>query len=133
MIDTARFTEADMEAFAGYVLSVLDRMAENRDVKSHPDRTPILSRFDMNRSDTRLRVDFEADFSAIGMPTNTPIVAVRTREQPGTSWWLDDVLIATTPETFTPEQTGDTLEMNALLVAFRTWLGRASRPSRGGR
>lgn len=133
MIDSVHYTEADLDAFASDVLAVLDRMAENRDVME-AGGLPALSRFDVDRTATRLRVALEVDASAIGMPTDTPITAIKTKEQPDrTAWLLDDsVVIATTPADWTPKQVADeALEMNHLLDAHRKWVGRSSGRGRG--
>lgn len=58
------------------------------------------------------------------MPTNTPITV---RMDPATGpvlWSLEKTLIATTDRNMTPEEAGDRLNMDALLVAFGRWMGR---------
>ena len=130
MIDSVNYTENDLNALGTYVLAVLDRMAENRDIMSDPDGMPVLTRFDVQRTDTRLRVNLEVDASAIGMPINTPIVAIQSKEHPDhIAWMLDDrILIATTPVDWSPERVADeALEMNNLLAAHAKWFGRSSR------
>lgn len=128
MIDTVNYTENDLNALATHVLAVLDRMGENRDIMSDPEGMPVLTRFDIQRTDTRLRVFLEVDASAIGMPLNTPIVAIQSKEHPDRiAWMLDDrVLIATTPADWSPERVADeALEMNNLLNAHAKWFGRS--------
>ena len=128
MIDTVNYTENDLNALATHVLAVLDRMAENRDIMSDQGGLPVLTRFDVRRTDTRLRVAMEVDASAIGMPINTPITAIQSKEHPDhIAWMLDGrVLIATTPVDWSPERVADeALEMNNLLDAHAKWFGRS--------
>jgi hypothetical protein len=57
-----------------YVRIALSQMADNRDVMTDAAGQPIFRIFGCDeRSDGSLRIDLEADFSGIGMPTNAPL------------------------------------------------------------
>jgi hypothetical protein len=128
MIDTARYTEDDLDAFAGYVAAVLQAMADNRDVMADAYGMPVFAVRGERLTGTRMQIDLVVDMSAIGMPTNTPISAIKSRELPDQVIWnLDDrVLIRATPEDWTPKEVADAaLEMNTLLAAHQRWVGRS--------
>ena len=102
-------------------------MADNRDVMSDEHGEPYYTVYAAGtRRDGKLRIDLEADCSAIGMPTNTPITVLMDPEVGPVIWLLDETLIATTERGSSPEEAGDRLGMDRLLNAHWKWLGRSS-------
>jgi len=117
----------DLIRLDAYVAAVLQRMADNRDVMSDQHGEPYFTVYAAGvERDGKLRLDLVADCSAIGMPTNTPITVRMDPEAGPIAWLLEDTLIATTGRHESPEEAGDTLSMDALLVAFRKWVRHAS-------
>lgn len=125
MIDRAQ--PWDLLRLDAYVEAVLQRMANNRDVMSDEHGEPYFTVYAAGvERDGKLRLDLEADCSAIGMPANTQIT-VRMRPDAGPiAWSLDDALIATTDREMTPEEAGDQLGMDPLLGAYRKWMVRGT-------
>lgn len=123
MID--RPTPWDLPRLDAYIEAVLQRMANNRDVASDEEGKPYYTVYaaGVERSG-KLRIDLEADCSAIGMPTNTSVTVMMDPQSGPISWSLEKTLIATTDRAMEPEEAGDKLNMDALLVAFRRWMGR---------
>ncbi|WP_152054197.1 hypothetical protein [Tautonia marina] len=117
----------DLPRLDEYVEAVLQRMADNRDVMSDQHGEPYYTVYAAGvERDGKLRLDLEADCSAIGMPTNTPITVKMDPKEGPVAWLLEDTLIATTGREMTPEEAGDKLGMDQLLAAFGKWMGRGS-------
>jgi hypothetical protein len=115
--------------FRQYVEIALEQMGRNRDVRTDDAGNPVYRmRGARHTAEGKLRIDLTADLSGIGMPTNAPITAMTEGAGP-VSWFLGDTLIATIPGDWTPEEAGEALDMDKLLVAHRRWVGRSS----GGR
>lgn len=115
----------DLPALDAYVGATLTRMGENRDVKTDARGEPL---YQVTAAGTlpsgKLRLDFEADLSGIGMPTNAPLTVVMDPQAGPLAWFLGGVLIAPTPRDATPAQAGDALGMDPLLDAHQKWVGR---------
>ena len=129
MIDRPR--PWDLPQLDEYVEAVLQRMSVNRDVMSDQQGNPYYVVYAAGvERDGKLRLDLEADCSAIGMPTNTPITVTMDPESGPVAWLIDDTLITTTGRELSPEEAGDKLGMDPLLVAFGKWMGRGSSQGR---
>jgi hypothetical protein len=122
MIDhTPAWTLPQLEA---YLEATLRRMGINRDVRADQQGEPV---FDVVRTgrkaDGSLRIDLTVDLSGIGMPVKAPL-AVIDGQGGQLTWFLGDILIASTPKSDGPEQSGDALGMDQLLAAHRAWVRR---------
>jgi hypothetical protein len=121
----------DLEKLDAYVAAVLQRMGDNRDVMSDEHGEPYFTVYAAGiERDGRLRIDLEADCSAIGMPTNTPMTVKMDPATGPVSWSLEKALIATTDRNLSAEEAGDTLGMDALLEAHRKWVRMDSERGR---
>jgi hypothetical protein len=115
-----------LDVLVVYASEVLSRMAENRDVKSD----------DKGRALYRLRSAgvtpectwqlIEADFSAIGMATDMPLIPHAYADAAEIDWHFGPTLIAATPRSATPKEVADRLDMNVLLDAFRRFVAAES-------
>ena len=125
MIDRPR--PWDLPRLDAYVGAVLQRMADNRDVMSDEHGEPYYTVYaaGTGRNGT-LRIDLEADCSAIGMPMNTPITVRMDPEVGPINWLLDETPIAATDRGSSTNEAGDQLGMDRLLNAHRKWLGRSA-------
>jgi hypothetical protein len=109
-----------------YVEIALGQMGRNRDVRTDAEGHPLYDVLAAGRTaDGKLRIDLKADLSGIGLPTNAPITVMAEGAGP-VAWFLGDVLIATTPGEWMPEEAGEALTMDKLHAAHRRWAGRAS-------
>jgi hypothetical protein len=123
MVDTPQ--RWDLPELDNYVEDTLRRMANNRDVRSNQAGEPIYRvKAAGGRADGTLRIDLLADLSGIGMPTDAPLTVIAGLGS-RLAWFLGDVLIASTPDSHTPEQAGNALGMDQLLAAHRRWAGRS--------
>jgi hypothetical protein len=115
----------DLPKLDAYVEATLRQMAKNRDMKTDRRGEPVYEvRNAGRRADGSLRIDLTADLSGIGMPVNAPL-AVIAGQADRLAWFLGDTLIASTPDSHTPEQAGDALGMDQLLAAHRAWVARS--------
>ena len=131
MIAPAHFNEDSLEEFSQVVADVLRQVAENRDLMTDKDGNPAIRLLDASLSPNTLRLDFEADLSGIGMPTNMPVTVVRTRSQPDhILWQFEGVKVATTPTEAAPKDAASILDMVVLLDGFRRWATRGTGRAR---
>lgn len=116
-----------------YVESVMRALADNRDIVADARGEPRYEVTVAGRLPSgNLRIDIEADGSAIGMPTNTPLVVISSPDTSLLSWFMGDVLIASTPKGWEPKYVADAaLNMDNLLSAHRRFVGRSGRSGRG--
>lgn len=122
----------DLPKLDAYLEAAMRRMGDNRDVMTDEHGEPYYAVLAAGSlADGRLRMDAEADCSAIGMPTNTPITVLMDAKAGDLAWFLGDVLIATTPRHDSPEEAGDRLGMDQLLAAHRKWVIRNAGEQRG--
>jgi len=119
----------DLIRLDAYVEAVLQRMADNRHVMADGQGEPCFEVIagGIERGG-RLRLELEADCSAIGMPVDTPITVRMEPDAGPLAWSLGNTLIATTGRHLTPEEVGDALSMDALLNAHRKWVTRGQGP-----
>lgn len=59
--------------------------------------------------------------SAIGMPTNMPLLA-RSKSGEFVEWSLGETPLARTPRSATAKEAADLLNMDTLLAGFRHWV-----------
>lgn len=123
----------DLPRLDAYLESTLTRMGENRDVMTDARGEPYYAVLAAGRlQDGTLRIDFEADCSGIGMPTNAPFTVTASPHTDRLAWYLGDQLIATTAMHQEPEQAADAaLNMDTLLKAHRKWVIRSQSEGRG--
>ena len=123
----------DLPRLDAYLETTLTRMGENRDVMTDDCGEPCYVVLAAGRlQDGTLRIDFEADCSGIGMPTNAPFTVLAAPDAERLAWYLGEQLIATTPMHQAPEQTADgSLNMDRLLEAHRKWVLRGQSEGRG--
>lgn len=123
----------DLPRLDAYLEAVVTRMGANRDVMTDASGEPYYVVLAAGRlQDGTLRIDFEADCSGIGMPTNVPFTVTVPPNARRLAWYLGDQLIATTPLQQAPEQAADeALNMDTLLEAHRKWVLRGPREGRG--
>lgn len=125
MIAPAHFDRDSFDTFTAAVADVLRAVAANRDLRSDADGDPAVTLTGSRLTPSLMRLDFDADFSGIGMPTNLPLTVVQAKETPDRlSWWFAGTLVATTGLDDPPEQAAATLDMNTLLDGFLRWATR---------
>jgi hypothetical protein len=100
---------------------VLSEMANNRDLRSEGGE-PCFAAEACGQDSESTWIDFTADFSAIGMPIDSPFLVTSFRGDAWLEWNLGPVPIAKTPRSSSPKEAADILEMNALLDAFRRFV-----------
>ena len=101
-------------------------MANNRDI--HVDEAGRAESALKASGETREAAwaHFEADFSAIGMATNMPLIATAYADEASVEWNFGSTPICKTSLTATPEEAADILGMNRLLDAFRRFVAAES-------
>jgi hypothetical protein len=104
-----------------YVAAVLAEMVRNRDVKWDRQGRPVARVNASDETPEGSSVRLTVDMSAIGMPTDTPLVA-RSRDGQVVEWSLGETPLARTPRSATPKEAADLLDMDTLLAGFRRWV-----------
>jgi hypothetical protein len=105
-----------------HVKAVLAAMVENRDVKWDERGRPIARAKGSGETAEYSWVHYEVDLSAIGMPTNSPLIVCSHAGDNFVTWNLGPVLIAGIPKEKSPKDAADTLNMDTLLEAFRRFV-----------
>ena len=114
----------DLKAF---VKAVLAEMVENRDVKWDDQGQPIARVKGSGERPECSWCHIEVDLSAIGMPTNSPLIVCSHEGDNFLTWNLGPVLIACTPKARSAKEAAATLSMDTLLRAFRRFVVAESR------
>lgn len=110
-----------LDVLMAYAREVFSGMAENRDLRSE-DGEPCVRAEECGQDGESTWIYFTADLSGIGMAMNSPLLVTSVAGAATLEWSLGPVPIAETPLTATPKEAADTLEMNALLIAFRRFV-----------
>ena len=104
-----------------YAREVLSEMAKNRDLRSENGQPCCVAELCGQDSESA-RICFTADFSAIGMPTDSPLIVTSLVGDASLHWNLGSIPIARTPRSSSPKEAADILEMNALIDAFHRFV-----------
>jgi hypothetical protein len=110
---------AELRAFADAVLA---GMVENRDVKWDEDGRPLATLRNCGQDPECTWLFYEVDMSAIGMPTDTPLIVHCYAGDAVLEWNIGPTPLAKTPREFTPGQAADALNMDVLLDGFRRFV-----------
>ena len=106
----------ELVAFAREVLA---EMANNRDVKCDRRGKPRASVRASGEAAGCTRVHLVVDMSAIGMPTDSPLVVATSAGDDWLEWSLGPTPIARTPKGATAKEAAGMLDMDTLLDAHR--------------
>lgn len=107
--------------------AVFKEMVENRDIAWDDRGEPIAELLDCGQTSDCTWCYFEVDISAIGMPTDSPIVVSSYEGDNFVTWSLGDELIALIPKGKSAKETAESLGMDPLLDAFRRFVIAESR------
>jgi hypothetical protein len=100
-------------------------MVKNRDVKWDRQGRPVARVNASGETPEGPSVPLTVEMSAIGMPTNTPLVA-RRRDGQAVEGSLRETSLARTPRSATPKETADLLNMDTLPAGFRRFVAASS-------
>lgn len=109
-------------ALLAYAEKVLAELANNRDLRMDEAGNPASALQASGETREAVWAHFEADFSAIGMATNMPLMATAYADEAAIEWNFGSTPIGKTPRTATPKEAADILDMNRLLDAFRRFV-----------
>ena len=108
-----------------YAEAVLSELATNRDLRSEGGTPCYLVRSSGEDSEASW-LRFVADFSAIGLATDMPLIVTAYADDASLEWNFGPTPIGKTPRTATPNEAADALDMNVLLDAFRRFVAAES-------
>ncbi|RUL88009.1 hypothetical protein [Tautonia sociabilis] len=105
-----------------FVDAVLAGMAENRDVKWDEQGKPLATLKHCGQDPECTWLFYEVDMSAIGMPTDTPLIVHSYAGEADLEWTIGPTPLARTTRDSTPEQAAAALDMHVLLDGFRRFV-----------
>ena len=111
-----------LDGLVAYATAVLERLAENRDVRSDAEGRPIYRLRPAGMSAEGTWQVIEVDFSAIGMATDMPLIVQAFADATEIEWHFGPTPIAKTPRSATPKVAAEVLNMNVLLEGFRRFV-----------
>src|SRR4051812_22935927 len=108
-----------------YAEAVLAGLAENRDLRSE-DGKPCYRVQSSGEDKEASWLQIVADFSAIGMATDMPLIVTAFADDASLEWNFGPTPIGKSPRTATPKAAADALDMNVLLDGFRRFVAAES-------
>ncbi len=105
-----------------YAREVLAELAENRDLKSDDEGRALYRLRSSGMTPECTWQTIEADFSAIGMATDMPLIAHAYSDAGEIEWNFGPTPIRSTPRTASPQEAADALNMDVLLEGFRRFV-----------
>jgi hypothetical protein len=115
-----------LETLLAYAEKVVAAMAKNRDIRPDEAGEPGCSLRSSGADAEASWLHFTADFSAIGMAVDMPLVVTAYGDENSVKWNFGVTPIATTPRTATPKEAADALNMDVLLDGFRRFVAAES-------
>ena len=115
-----------LETLLAYAEKVVAAMAKNRDIRSDEAGKPGCSLRSSGEDSEASWLHFTADFSAIGMAVDMPLIATAYADENSVEWNFGVTPIAKTPRSATPKEAADALNMNVLLDGFRRFVAAES-------
>lgn|GEM_PF-945323 len=111
-----------LDELRDFAEAVLAGMVENRDVKWDEQGRPLATLKNCGADSECTWLVYEVDMSAIGMPTDTPLVVHCYAGEAALDWTIGPTPLAKTSRELTPGQTADALNMDVLLDGFRRFV-----------
>lgn len=111
-----------LDVLAAYARDVLAELAGNRDVKSDDEGRAIYRLRPSGMTAECTWQLIEADFSAIGMATDMPLIAHAFSDAGEIEWHFGATPILSTPRSYSPKEAADALDMEVLLNGFRRFV-----------
>lgn len=115
-----------LDLLVAYAREVLAELAENRDLKSDDEGRAVYRLRSSGMTAECTWQWIEADFSAIGMATDMPLIAHAYADAGDIEWHFGPTPIHSTPRTATPKEAADALNMDVLLPGFRRFVDAES-------
>ncbi len=115
-----------LEILLAYAEKVVAAMAKNRDIRPDDAGNPGCSLRTSGEDSEASWVHFTADFSAIGLPIDTPLIATAYADEHFVEWNFGVTPLTKTPRSATPNEAADALNMNVLLDGFRRFVAAES-------
>ena len=107
----------ELLAYAEKVVAV---MAKNRDIRPDDAGNPCCSLRCSGEDAEAVWLHFTADFSAIGMAVDMPLIATAYADENCVEWNFGVTPLGKTPRTATPEEAADALGVSRA-TAYRDW------------
>jgi hypothetical protein len=115
-----------LETLLAYAEKVIAAMAENRDIRTDEAGKPGCTLRSSGADAEASWLHFTADFSAIGLAVDMPLIATAYADEIFVGWNFGPTPIAKTPRTATPGEAADALDRNVLLDGFRRFVAAES-------
>ena len=114
-----------LDLLGPYAEAVLAGLAENRDLRSEGGK-PCYRVQSSGEDSEASWLQIVADFSAIGMATDMPLIVTAFADDTVIEWNFGPTPIGKTPSTATPKEAADSLDMHVLLDGFRRFVAAES-------
>lgn len=114
-----------LELLRPYAEAVLAGLAENRDLRSEGEK-PCYRVQSSGEDREASWLQIVADFSAIGMATDMPLIVTAFADDAVVEWNFGPTPVGKTPRTATPKEAADSLDMHVLLDGFRRFVAAES-------